>query len=366
MHICYLAHAQSDSIDSTLKERVMRMARIAKHMSVCVVRSSAYSELDNLGDTIDVIYVDEHPLSYITARRVKKACNDYIVQNVKHLCLVADAAEEVGVYARSLASVHGIAYSIFVHNEIRCEAMARHAAQRLARVLREARVIIVPSMRVKKTCDACVGQDLSSIVDIIPFPISIPEVSDRKPDIYNNRYPVFFLDAIHMCKADVSTALLGFAPVARRYPKALLVVSGCAMIQEGTKEFVHTESLEGNIECLPPLSDADRALYIAYADLVLFTPTHAGYGAGLVRALLSGTPAVTTDVGIVGSLVTLDDALICPPSDSTCLTKRLLLLLDNPAILKSLKEATLRMKEKFPRTVSNARRYDMRVKDVLE
>lgn len=363
MYICYIAQDKSDTLDSTLKERVERMARIADRMFVCVVRNDTSSTLENLPNHAEVVFIDAHRFPFLTTRRVKKACRAFLSDTKEHVSLIADDCFFSGVSARALGKAYGRAYNLFVHNELSCE---KGEGKKTARILSEARLIVVPSMRVKKACDICADRDLSAIVAIVPPPVFAADFSNEKPQVYDSRHPVFFLDATHMYERDILSAFSAFAPVARRYPNALLTVSGCATIRAKTESFIHHASLERHIQCLPPLSDSETALHIAHADLTLYTPFRAGLGSGLVHALLLGSPVLTTDVGVVGSLVTADDALICPPGDSECLTKRMLLLLDNPAILQSLRESAAKTKEKFPRTVSEPDRYDLRMKDLLE
>ncbi|MBC8465162.1 MAG: glycosyltransferase family 4 protein [Parcubacteria group bacterium] len=363
MYICLIAHDHTDTLDSTLEERVERMARLTEKLFVCVVRSDESSALNDLPNNTEVVYVDEYRLSLITSRRVKKACAPFVESAKEYVSIVGDDIVKVGGYTRALARAFHAEYNIYVHEEI---SAGDKSSRNIARILTESRLTVVPSIRVKKTCDTCAGKDLSAIVAIVPPPVLVSHVPDTRPDVYNNRQPVFFLDATHMHEQDVHTALLAFAPVARRYPNAFLTVSGCVRIQKEIKRLIHAESLEQHIICLPTLEQSAVCTYLAYADLALYTPRQAGYGAALIRALLAGAPLLTTDVGVVGSLVTTDDALICPPGDSACLTKRMLLLLDNPAILNSLKESALRMKEKFPRTIFEPERYNLKMKDLLE
>jgi glycosyltransferase involved in cell wall biosynthesis len=365
MHILYITNDYTRTIDSNLLERVSRLARWGERVFVCVVRDNASAPtLPNIFAHVGIVYIDRHFFPFVTSWRIKKACAPFLEGAKEYVNIIADDPEKAGPYARALALAYKSDYSVFAEFELPCGI--NRSTRALSRVLSEARMIVVPSMRVKKSCDECVGKDLSALVAIVPSFVKVEECTEKKPDRYAEGSMVFFLDAEGMRTEDVRVALKGFAPVARRYPNVVLAVSGCARIREETEHFIHAESLERNMICLPLLGDKERLRYLVYADLVLYTPEKAGYGTALIRALLAGVPALTTDVGVVGSLVTTDDALICPPGDSACLTKRMLLLLDNPAILHSLKEAAERMKEKFPRTVSEEDRYDLKMKDLLE
>ncbi len=363
MYICYIAQDHTRTIDSTLLEQVSRFARWSEKVFVCMITDKGSSILPGMPRHVEVVYVKKHRLSFITARRVKKACASCIEGAREYVSIIADDVEYTGMHARFLALAHDTDYNIFAESELSCVGRSR---RKVARVLSEARMIVVPSMRVKKSCDECVGKDMSASIAIVSPFVEVKDCTEREPERYTEAGAAFFLHTEGMHIEDVHTALKAFAPVARRYPNILLAVSGCARIRQETEHFIHAELLERNIICHPFLEGNEMCAYLSYADLMLYTPKKAGYGTALVCALLSGVPALTTDVGVVGSLITTDDALICPPGDVACLTKRMLLLLDNPAILASLKESAQRMKEKFPRTVSERDRYDLKMRDILE
>ncbi len=74
------------------------------------------------------------------------------------------------------------------------------------------------------------------------------------------------------------------------------------------------------------------------ASMFLHVPTNVPYGRRLMRACLSRIPTITTDVGVVGDILTENHVLVCRVGDSACVAKQALFMLNNPMIKESIGE----------------------------
>lgn len=86
---------------------------------------------------------------------------------------------------------------------------------------------------------------------------------------------------------------------------------------------------------------SDAGFYLRSADALLVTSNFEGYGLTFVEAALAECPVVTTDVGIVGELLTHENAMICPVGDAGCLSAKLIDILTYPN-LRTQKTTLLR------------------------
>ena len=133
-------------------------------------------------------------------------------------------------------------------------------------------------------------------------------------------------------------ALRSFERVRARYPKARLIVVGDGPL-------AHLIKGEG-IELLPWAADLS-SLYRS-ADIFLLTSNYEGYGLTLIEAAISGTPIVTTDVGIVGSIINPHNALIAEVGDVNKVAAHLIFLLQNQDARIMMSERLKKVAEKLP------------------
>ena len=134
---------------------------------------------------------------------------------------------------------------------------------------------------------------------------------------------------------NVLLALKAFARVVKRYPKAGLVIVGTGSELPKLRRFVAWHKLEENV--VFEEWQHDLSSYFQTADIFLNTSLYEGYGMSLVEAGASGTAVLTSKVGIAMDL--LEDgrnALICPIGDGNCVYNKLVNLIENPLIRRSL------------------------------
>lgn len=134
---------------------------------------------------------------------------------------------------------------------------------------------------------------------------------------------------------DIPIALKVMRKLVKRYPQVGLVIVGSGPEELYLKKLVHRFKLGNNV-AFEDWQD-DLTSYFKTADIFLNTSIYEGYGMTLVEAGASGCAIVTTRVGVAFDL--LDDgnnALLCDVKDGSSIYNKLVTLIENPTIRKSL------------------------------
>ena len=118
---------------------------------------------------------------------------------------------------------------------------------------------------------------------------------------------------------NIPLALTAFKEVRKKFPRAGLVVVGDGPLRD---------QVRGDGVVARPWEKDLVPLYKS-SDIFLLTSDYEGYGLTLVEAALSGTPIVTTDVGVVGDYINAHNALIAKPRDAHKLAAHIIFLLQN-------------------------------------
>ena len=129
---------------------------------------------------------------------------------------------------------------------------------------------------------------------------------------------------------NVLLALQTFAMIAKSHPKTGLVILGEGPEKDALARAAVALGIDAQVQFLGFRDDVDG--YLSSANAYLHTSDYEGYGRTLIEAAGSGCPIVTTDVGLVGSIITKEEALICPPRNAKCLATHISLLLENPKL----------------------------------
>ena len=80
----------------------------------------------------------------------------------------------------------------------------------------------------------------------------------------------------------------------------------------------------------------DLVSYYKTADAFLNTSDYEGYGLTLIEAAFAGCPVITTNVGIIGDVLTEADTLICPVGDKVCIEKSIIRMAGDLNLRKEL------------------------------
>ena len=173
---------------------------------------------------------------------------------------------------------------------------------------------------------------LPIFVDVLPFSQALVTVDLHK------KYPEWEIIVLVASRLEreknVMLALKAFGKAVATHPNVGLVVVGegaelAKLKRYANNKFPNNVAFEG--------WQNELISYYKTADIFLNTSFYEGYGMTIVEAGASGCPVLTTKVGVGYDL--LEDginALVCPVGDSECIYRKLVTLLENDHLRKSL------------------------------
>lgn len=136
---------------------------------------------------------------------------------------------------------------------------------------------------------------------------------------------------------NISLALKVFKSIHARYPHAGLVIVGSGTKEVALRREVRRLAL-GNSVSFEGFK-LDTSSYFETADIFLNTSLYEGYGMTLIEAGIAKKSVVTTKVGIAHDvLIDGKNAFVCGVNDSTCLQNKLINLIENPHLQKTMGE----------------------------
>ncbi len=96
--------------------------------------------------------------------------------------------------------------------------------------------------------------------------------------------------------------------------------------------------LRSRVRIVGYVSDVEKRIYLAAADVFVFPTLLEGFGFPLVEAMAAGVPVITTSAGAAGEVVG-DAGLVVPPADSAALANALNRFLSDPGLAERLRLA---------------------------
>ncbi|MES2953250.1 MAG: glycosyltransferase [Patescibacteria group bacterium] len=210
----------------------------------------------------------------------------------------------------------------------------------LARILLgRADCIRVVSERIKKSLIER-SPKLSKRITVLPL-LAKPAPAHEEI-ILHVLYPQFsfiYLVASRITKEkNIGMVLSAFAEVLKKHPKAGLVVVGTGPEEEALKRRAEKLGLEKSVVFIDWTNSLGS--YYKSADGFLLSSWYEGYGLTLLEAAHARVPIVTTDVGLVGEILTDAHAFVVPPGDAARFAHAMNELLENKA-LREAKRARL-------------------------
>ncbi len=213
---------------------------------------------------------------------------------------------ETGVLASLAASHFKIKLQLQIHTDLfspqfKKERFLNHIRVFIAkRILPKAQSIRVVSERIKISVAETLKID-PKIIHVLP--IFVDAVAIQKLSIVHDlrkKYPEFkkiILIASRFEKEkNIPLALSSFAKVLRKIPDAGLVIAGEGSEKSWIKKYCEHLGIEKNIRFEGWVTD--MISLFKSSDALLVTSFYEGYGMTIVEALASGTPVVSTDVGV--------------------------------------------------------------------
>ena len=229
---------------------------------------------------------------------------------------------ETGFLAWIIARKLGAKLELQIHTDFLSPFFKRESFKNRIRyliarfILPKADCVRVVSRRIQKGL-ADAGYVLKAAPVVLPIVVSIQDLPARSMFL-KEKYPQFetiFLMASRFTREkNIHMALEAMAEISKTHPRAGLVVVGSGPLLKKLQAYALRLGMQGSVVFEPWSSNLGA--YYASADAFLLTSNYEGYALTLVEAASAGCPIITTDVGIVGDLITEDFALIAPVGDT--------------------------------------------------
>lgn len=249
---------------------------------------------------------------------------------------------ETGLAGLMLSRVLSVPLEVQVHTDFLSKFFVGHSFLNRVRVvfagavLPRARVIRVVSERIKRSI---VERYALSAERVVVLPIMNPSAAAAEPVRLKERYPGFSSFSVAISRfepeKDMRSLLDAFAEVARTEEGAALVLVGEGGERLALERHARSLGLEKRVIFEGWQSPAP---YYREADLYVLSSLFEGYGLTLIEAAQAGCPILTTDVGVVGDIITEENATVVPPGDRRALARAWQTALENPQFVREKAE----------------------------
>ena len=105
-----------------------------------------------------------------------------------------------------------------------------------------------------------------------------------------------------------------FAPIARNWPHNLVIAGGKGWLYEEILQEIKAQQLEGRVEFIGYVDDADLPALYSAATLFLMPSLYEGFGIPILEAMACGVPVIASDTSSLPEVVGSAGVLL-PPTD---------------------------------------------------
>lgn len=158
-------------------------------------------------------------------------------------------------------------------------------------------------------------------ISVLPIFVDVKNYENKIPAFdLHKKYPQFDFIILMTCRLEkeknIPLAIDVMREIVKNDSKVGLIIAGDGSLKDNLKTKVIRAGLEKNI--IFEGWQKDLFSYYKTADLFLFTSNYEGYGMSLIEASASGCPILTTDVGLVGSVLKEGHIKVCKTGKKDC------------------------------------------------
>ncbi len=203
--------------------------------------------------------------------------------------------------------------------------------------LSKADSIRVVSERIKRS----ISQKVHVPISVVPIFVDIQKIDDQISQYKGEKmYPqfnfVFLLASRLEQEKNIEMAIEAFAGISQAFPKTGMVIVGSGSQEQYLRKLTHKLNMQEKI-IFPGWAESLIPFY-ASASAFLLPSNYEGYGLTLVEAATARIPIVSTDVGIVGGMLTPGaDVLSCRVKDEVCFRIHMLRLISDTALYERIR-----------------------------
>ena len=230
-----------------------------------------------------------------------------------------------------------------IHTDVFSPAFIKHSwANRLRSWLAKFLLPKADHLRVvSKRIKLSLSEKLQQRATILPIFVSSSFIQMFTPSFdLKKKYPQFKFIAVMISRLEkeknISLAISVLKKVIKVFPKTGLIIVGNGSLRKILQRQARRLGLEENI--IFEKWTTNPITYYKTTDLFLATSDYEGYGLTLCEAILSHCPILTTKVGIVGEVLSSNNAFLCEVGDKNCLVENLIKAQQYPNLLREFKQ----------------------------
>jgi len=181
-------------------------------------------------------------------------------------------------------------------------------------------------------------------ISILPIALQEKEMPEevsslRWDDVYNAYDKVFIMASRLTKEKDIYTAIDAVARVVSRYPRTGLFIFGDGSEKEKLLSYIQKKGLSSVVRIFPWQASLNEQYQRAYA--FLLTSRFEGYARTLLEAGINHCPAISTDVGLVGSVLhDRQSVVVCSVGDVQCIAEQMMELMTDKELHSTLASGT--------------------------
>ncbi len=326
--------------NSDVRQRIFNYGTLVDRLDVIVLNRESPFRITKIGSNVHLYPTNSKNKFYYIFDTIKIA----IGLKGKIDLVTAQDSYETGFIAWIISKKIKCKLELQVHTDLFNKYFVRHSlANRLRSMmarflLPRADHIRVVSKRIKQSFSKKIQE---KPITVMPIFTSSSLIQVMTPSFsLKEKHPQFKFIILMMSRLEeeknISLAIRAMSEVVKVFPKTGLVIVGSGSRRNSLRRLARRKGLEENVIFK---SWTDNPIsYFKTADLFLSTSNYEGYGLSLVEAILSYCPILTTKVGIVGEVLSGNNALLCEVGDEKCISESIRKAQQHPELLNELKE----------------------------
>ena len=326
--------------NSPVRQRMLDYAGLVEHLDVIVFNLESQNK-----NSSEKIKIGKNAFIHPTNSKFKwnyfKDAITIATQKLKDIDLIsAQDAYETGFIAYQISKKISCKLELQIHTDLFSPNFFRFSwANRLRYwmakfLLGKADSIRVVSKRIKNS----LPEKYQSKITVLPIFIDYFSISAQSFDFdLHKKYPRFKFIIVMISRLsrekNIGLALYALKDVLEVLPKTGLVIVGDGPERKLLRRIARRVGVEENVIFK---SWVDNPIpYYKSADLFLSTSFYEGYGMSLIEAILSGCPIMTTKVGIVGEILSSNNAFLVEMNHRKDLARNIINVQQHPELLES-------------------------------
>lgn len=330
---------------SAVRDRMLSYASLTSSLRIIVFTRNRLFHKEKLGENIWIYPTASFSKFFYISDSIRIARRIFDANSSAPTLLTAQDPFETGFAAWVVSKMFKVPLQLQVHTDFLSPFFLKDSFLNRVRVrigkilLRKASCVRVVSERIRKSLIAhklVVPEKISVLpifVDVSPFRTIV------RSRFLIERYPQFKFFFLMMSRLEreknIELAIRAFRE-ANVPCEVSLVIVGSGSQEKKLKKIALELGLKDQVIFTGWVEEP--ALYYESANAFLSSSNYEGYGLSLVEAALHGLPVISTDVGMIGEVLTADNALITPVQSQKGLSEKIAWSLQHPKELAVLGE----------------------------